>query len=56
MKGNPITQKTEFMPFILAHLTQVVYLDYKRVDQNVVRDAYYKLKIAGLKCKKKIKN
>lgn len=37
VKGNPITQKADFMPFILAHLPQIVYLDYKRVDQNIVR-------------------
>ena len=35
----------EFLPFILAHLTQIVYLDYKRVDPNVRIEGLKKFEI-----------
>ncbi|CAF0830778.1 unnamed protein product [Brachionus calyciflorus] len=35
IKGNPICEKPEFAPFVLAHLTQIIYLDYRLVDQNL---------------------
>lgn len=37
LKGNPICEKTEFIPYVLAHLTQIIYLDYRLVDQNLVQ-------------------
>ncbi|RNA42467.1 leucine-rich repeat-containing 48 isoform X1 [Brachionus plicatilis] len=35
LKGNPICEKPEFSPYVLAHLTQIIYLDYRLVDQNM---------------------
>ena len=36
LKENPFCEKENYLMFTLAHLNQVVYLDYRLVDENVV--------------------
>ena len=36
IRGNPFCEKEDFTIFVLAHLTQIIYLDYRLVDQNMV--------------------
>jgi hypothetical protein len=36
LKDNPFCTKDDFLPFTLAHLSQIIYLDYRLVDENIV--------------------
>ncbi len=36
LRGNPFCERDDFMFYVLAHLNQIIYLDYRLVDQNLV--------------------
>jgi len=36
LKGNPFCEKEDFNAYVLAHLNQIIYLDYKLVNEELV--------------------
>lgn len=45
LKGNPFCEKNDYMLFVLAHLNQIIYLDYRLVDDDVRSDGLKKFEI-----------
>ena len=45
LKGNPLCEKDDYMLFMLAHLNQIIYLDYRLVDQNIRSEGLKKYEI-----------
>ena len=38
LRENPFCAKDDFLPFTLAHLNQIIYMDYRLVDENIVNN------------------
>lgn len=36
LRGNPFCEKEDYLIFALSYLPQIIYLDYRLVDQNMV--------------------
>jgi hypothetical protein len=37
LRGNPFCEKNDYSIYVLSHLSQIVYIDYRLVDQSIVR-------------------
>lgn len=45
IRGNPFCDKEDFGLFVLAHLTQIIYLDYRLVDLNMRNEGLRKFEV-----------
>lgn len=45
LRGNPFCDRDDFMLYVLAHLNQIIYLDYRLIDPNTRADGLKKFEI-----------
>jgi len=51
--GNPIAENPEYRPFILSHVNNLVYLDFRRVDKREVEAAQEQFQEETIELKEK---
>lgn len=45
LRGNPFCDRDDFMLYVLAHLNQIIYLDYRLIDDNTRAEGTKKFEI-----------